>query len=383
MVLGLMAAPPLLWAQLAAVPAKPVPAMAASARAAPAAPAPVASATTPTFLALSDIHLAARSGLRCGRKKDAEETSPALWQAAQARAQSLIQTANPAFVIYLGDLPAHCGGSYRQEFTAALDGLANIVGSSTKLIYLPGNSDSLGGDYGPFTYDKQTPLDLSKIWIGGPVLNAQASDMIDSSRLAQGYYSVYAVQNTATAPALRVLALNTNMFTATYDGIPGSTYQADTNAQLEWIDAQLQDARTKSEKVIIAMHVPPGIDGYVGQDGGITTMWNRRLYYTGKLLSPKPEWVQATFLRIVANYGPEIVGLLSSHTHFNEIRRLRDCSQPYPRAREFYRTRHRHPGDHHRSWQQPGDEVVQLRQPVRMDRKHDLVRVGQHWRRLG
>ena len=316
---GLVAGPGLLAA------AEPVPV------AAPALAAPAAPTTSPGFLALSDIHLATSSGLKC--MPSGPETSPALWDAARAQAKALVQSEKPAFVIYVGDLPAHCGGQSAAEFKATLDGLADIVGTGTRLIYVPGNNDSLDGDYGPFSDSNgATPLSQSPVWNMGiapnlqtPVLNAQAGDMIDWSRLSKGYYSVYAVQRTATAPALRVLALNTNMFTANYSGLNASD-QVDTNAQLEWIDTQLQDARTSGDRVVIAMHVPPGVDGYVGRSGGVTTMWDRSLQYTGGVLNPKPEWVQATFLRIVAKYGPEIVGLLSSHTHFNEIRRLHDCT---------------------------------------------------------
>lgn len=324
-VLGLLAAPMLLSG------AQP---------AAPKAVVPAATSTTATFLALSDIHYAVTSGQVCG--PGGEETSPVLWTAAQAKAKALIQTAKPAFAIYVGDLPSHCGGQSGAEFRASLDGLANIVGSSTKLIYLPGNNDSLAGDYRAFTINGQTPLDLSKPWSGNPVLNAQPGDMIDATNLAKGFYAVYAVQKTATAPALRVIALNTNIFTASYDSRNGAPdpngvpqYQADTNVQLEWVNAQLKDVRAKGEKAIIVMHVPPGIDGYGDVSGGVKTMWSRSLNYTGADPDLTQGWVQQVFLQIVASHGPEITGLLSSHTHYNEIRRLRDCSQKLPNLGKF------------------------------------------------
>ncbi|UVO54639.1 metallophosphoesterase [Sphingomonas sp. SUN039] len=330
------------------------------------APAVPAAASPGTFLALSDIHLAMSDNVSCSSA--GEETRPALWSAAQAKAKVLIATAKPAFAIYVGDLPAHCAGGYATEFKAALDGLANIAGTTTKLIYLPGNNDSLGGDYQAFTYNQQTPLNLSSTWGGSPVLNAQSGDLIDTANLPKGYYSVYAAQKSATAPALRVIALNTNIFTASYDSRNGAPdpngvphyqadtniftasydsrngapdpngvphYQADTNAQLEWLNAQLKDARTKGERVIVAMHVPPGIDGYGDGNGGVKTMWSRSLNYTGTDPDLVQAWVQQTFLQIIASYGPEIVGLLSSHTHYNEIRRLRDCSRKLPNLGRF------------------------------------------------
>jgi len=295
-------------------------------------PVAAASATTPSFLVLSDIHYTAQTHQACGQSPDQIETNPVLWAAAQAEAKQVIQTEKPAFAIYLGDLPSHCDSrpDTDNDFTTALDGLANIAGTGTKLIYLPGNNDSRAGDYEPFT-SNGTPLDLSTAWKGSPVLNAQPGDMIDPANVPKGYYSVYAVQATAAAPtALRVIALNTNMFTLKYDGNNPSTYQADTNAELEWLGAQLKDVRSKGEKVIIAMHAPPGIDGYGGG-----TMWNAGLNYTGQDPDLVPGWVQKTFLELVAAYRPEIVGLLSSHTHYNEIRRLRDCSRKLPKLGAF------------------------------------------------
>jgi len=297
-------------------------------------PPPVAAAptTTATFLAMSDIHLTAQSQQACGQSPDQIETNPALWIAAQAEAKQVIQLEKPAFAIYLGDLPSHCDTrpDTDSDFTAALDGLANIAGSGTKIIYVPGNNDSRTGDYEPFTAPNGTPLDLSTAWKGNPVLNAQPGDMIDAANVPNGYYSVYAIQATPAAPtALRVLVLNTNMFTAKY-GRNVATTQADTNAQLEWLDTQLKGARAKSEKVIIAMHAPPGVDGYGGG-----TMWDANLLYTGQDPDLMAGWVQKTFLQLVADYRPEIVGLLSSHTHYNEIRRLRDCSRKLPRLGAF------------------------------------------------
>ncbi len=310
------------------------PSLAGREAAAPPAPAAAVPATSSSFLAMSDIHYVGASGVTC--KQAGVETDATLWSAAQAEAQQVIRDEKPAFVIDLGDLPSHCDGRPASEFTAALDGLAAIAGTGTKVIYVPGNNDSLAGDYGAFTVGGQTPLATSAAWRAGPVLNAAPGDMISTEHFALGFYAVYAVRATATAPALRVIALNTTIFAAKY-AQHVATYQADADAQLEWLDEQLKDARSKHEKVIIAMHVPPGTDGYGGNTGtNITTMWNSGLTYRGS----DPDltagaWVEKDFLELVARYRREIVGLLSSHTHQNEIRRLRDCSRKLPKLGAF------------------------------------------------
>ncbi|MEG3148097.1 metallophosphoesterase [Sphingomonas sp. RT2P30] len=323
-------APPAAGAPLPVTAAPVAPPLAA----APPTPAPVVAATPGTFLAMSDVHYVGTPGEKCYQAGD--ETDAALWAAAQAEAKQVIQDEKPAFALYLGDLPSHCDPRPDSQFTSALDGLASIVGTGTKLIYVPGNNDSLAGDYQAFTAQGGTPLGQSAAWGGKPVLNAQPGDMIDDSNLATGYYSVYALQATATAAALRVIALNTTIFTSNYDQRVW-TYQADSDGQLSWLNGQLKQARAKGEKVIIAMHVPPGTDGYGGGSGtGVTTMWNGALTYQGSDPDLKVgSWVQRVFLELVAGYRPEIVGLLSSHTHYNEIRRLRDCTQPWPTLGDF------------------------------------------------
>lgn len=308
----------------------------------------LAQAPAGSFLVISDVHYGETADpsspndpktQTCG--VGGPETGPILWSAAQDAAQTLIAAEKPTFLIYLGDLPSHCPqgsfgpGGLEGDFTIALNGLANIAGQKSKLIYVPGNNDSLDGDYMAFTTAKGTPLDKSPAWAGKPVLNAQAGDMVDSSHLAKGFYSVYGEQKTNGASALRVIVLNTNIFTQKYNSNVAD-YQADTNTQLEWLNAQLKDVAAKGERAIIAMHAPPGTDGFGGRKPTlIKTMWNENLKYTGTDKDLTQGWVQQTFLQIVANYQPEIVGLLSSHTHINDIRRLRDCSQKLPLLGKF------------------------------------------------
>lgn len=283
------------------------------------------------FLAISDIHFAGQANQPCAMK----ETNPALWQAAQAQAQKLIETERPAFAIYVGDLPSHCWNRPLTDLSTPLEGLAAIAGGKLKLFYVPGNNDSIAGDYRAFTTGTQTVLSLSEPWRAGPVLNPAPGDIIDTANLPGGFYSAYAVQKTATAPALRMIVLNTTMFTAEYGSNEGATVQADSNGQIEWLATQLADVRGKGEKAILAMHVPPGTDGSAADTDPIKTMWDPGLKYTGTNPALRTGWIQGTYLALVAAYAPEIVGTLSSHTHYNEIRRLRDCSKALPQLGAF------------------------------------------------
>ncbi len=304
---------------------------AAAARAAPAQP------TMPSlFLTLSDIHYSGANNGSPGTPNCAKpETSPTLWGAAQAQLQRLNRRHRPTFVIYLGDLPSHCWNRPLTDLSTPLDGLAQVIGTAPKLFYVPGNNDSIAGDYHAFTTGGKTPLSLSPQWKASPVLNPGASDLIDMSHVDMGYYAAYAVAPAQGAVGLRVIVLNTNMFTANYGINEYGTVKADTNAQIEWLETQLADVRSHGEKAIIAMHVPPGTDGSVVQSADIKTMWDGGLNYTGTVSGLRHGWVQGTFLDIVARYQAEIVGTLSSHTHYNEIRRLRDCTQNLPNLGAF------------------------------------------------
>lgn len=286
-----------------------------------------------SFLTLSDVHYDGNGADIWGQ---GQETSAILWTRAQAQAARMIAKDDPGFIVYLGDLPAHNQplGARETQFKAVLDGLQGMVaGTNKRLLFLPGNNDSDGEDYCAFTTGGQTPFDAAAHPAVWPMVNAQPGDVIDASQLARGFYSAYPLGVPATGsrdPALRLLALNTVIFNPNYgvfygaNCVDAATRQADANAQIEWIYAQLVDAALKKEKVIVAMHVPPGIDGYGGAPN-----WNPALAYTGTAagltrFSGKP--AQDVYLSLVAAFSKQIVGTLSSHTHLNDMRRLRDCA---------------------------------------------------------
>ncbi|AQA00285.1 hypothetical protein BWQ93_18830 [Sphingopyxis sp. QXT-31] len=279
-----------------------------------------------SFLTLSDVHYDGNSADIWGQN---QETSAILWTRAQAEAKGIVAADDPGFILYLGDLPAHGQSEAAREtqFKAVLDGLQGLVaGTSKRLLFLPGNNDSDGEDYCAFTTGGATPFDAASDPSAWPVINAQPGDIIDAGQLARGFYSAYPLGKSAP---LRLLALNTVIFNPNYGTFQGAscvdatTRQADANAQIEWLYAQLTDAALKKEKVIVAMHVPPGIDGYGGAPN-----WDPGRAYTGSapgLTRYTGRPVQGVYLALVAAFSKQIVGTLSSHTHLNDLRRLRDC----------------------------------------------------------
>ncbi|WP_438730515.1 hypothetical protein ACR9YC_04650 [Parasphingorhabdus sp. DH2-15] len=291
------------------------------------------------FLALSDVHFGVNANDTCFTELDCE-TSKTLWDSTIAEAKTMASDPSVGFILYTGDLPAHSEtlSNRKTEFVEVYNGLAAIAEHSGKrLIYLPGNNDSYGNDYCTFTYGGKKPYDAlpadqAEKW---PAF-AGKDDIIDDSGLKYGYYSIYPMGKPAAGtkePQLRVIALNTVMFTEHYESwcptMDDATQQSNASLQMQWLAAQLKDAQTArkdskgnviADKVILAMHVPPGTDGFGGIHGySYTTEWR------DDLTLDNGEWVQKSFLKLVGDYADIITGLASAHTHLNGIRRIRDC----------------------------------------------------------
>jgi len=276
-----------------------------------------------TFLFLSDIHLNTfDSATEYG-----EDTGLQLWKNFLAKADSILSATDaPQFIIYTGDLPAHypCDSScylapgdretHNANLKAILEGLRALADKCKKpLFYLPGNNDGLAGDYYSFADEKQqTPFSLVPDGKNPfPALNMQPGNkapcMVDNPHPAMGYYSAKPVEG------LRLVALNTVIFSRNFDAVDGTAPDADREEEMEWLAAQLKDASAKNEKVYIAMHIPPGLDAYSGK-----SMWTDKPLKNGTLLN--------NFLALTTKYRSSIAGILYGHTHMDELRRLYDTT---------------------------------------------------------
>lgn len=271
-------------------------------------PARLASCAAPRgswYLHLSDVHL----GTTVTSQDPSGDTSAPLWEATKAALRERIASANPPrFILYTGDLPDHApdhGDPHTTNIEAVLTDLKALAGS-IPLIYLPGNNDSLDWDYASFTSAAgQTPLTAAG-W-PGPTLNTPSR-----GDAAQGYASASPV------PGLRVVALNTVMFSASYPcshqpkdsaGACSDSQTKEVTAQLDWLEAELKAAGEAKDKVLLAMHIPPGVDAYSSPK----TMWK------------DSSW-QDRFLQLIDQSPATIVGLSFGHTHLDELRRLYDAS---------------------------------------------------------
>ncbi len=311
-----------------------------SAQATPAVNAPPPPAVVSNaFLAISDVHLDNRTGW----SQYGADTGTGLWHTAQKELGALISTTKPTFVIYVGDLPRHSTGSHSVTPTEragdvkdVLQGLRTTVGSAgPPLFYVPGNNDSIEGDYGPFTSDSTDPK-TGDPWgtpfeqdpgQGWPLINGDASCsgstracLLSGGSSKHGYYSAYPL---GSQGGLRLIVMNTVMFTSGYFGSDQSTVAAD---QLTWVGQQLADAAdaTPPEAVLLAMHVPPGLDahshGTQGPDDDLKTTWSSSLDVKGKWGSStaSTESILDAFLATVYPHTQKTIrGVITAHTHMD------------------------------------------------------------------
>jgi hypothetical protein len=186
-------------------------------------------------------------------------------------------------------------------------------------LYTPGNNDSQDGDYAAFTAKNgQTPFYLDKghqqQW---PVITAHKAVIADSSLLSLGCYSAWPLGKKSK---LKVIVLNTVIFTKSKKNpysLQPDKQQTDATTEMAWLEKQL--AASTNNAVLIAMHVPPGQDGY---NSSGSNFWAPSLTYGNNT-------VLDTFLNLVDKYKTNITGLLSSHTHMDAIKVLTNRNNQY------------------------------------------------------
>ena len=270
--------------------------------------------TTASFLLISDIHLNSSATQNAAHG----DTGDSLWLAAKREIDTLIAGKKPKFIIVLGDLPKHDNttkedsNNVRQNIEQVLTWFkdsANIP-AGVPLIYVPGNNDSWNGDYSAFTLPDSIYNGYAYPFIHVDSAKAAGHACIanDSLQRSIGCYSVYPL---GRANKLKLIVLNTVIFTKNNNlpYSPDPQRQAiDATTEINWLLAQLEQAKQNDEKVLLAMHVPPGIDGFAGTD-----MW----YDTN---------IENIFLNAIDKYHNNITGLLAGHTHMDGVRLLLDST---------------------------------------------------------
>lgn len=248
---------------------------------------------TQSFLTLSDVHYASSNS------HEDKETGPEFLKIAMAKYRQLSQQVD--FIIVLGDLPAHSFLNNPQKGEYEKEVFANLYKNDTSkkpVFYIPGNNDSLSGNYQPFELNGISPLNFAQNWDGAC---AHCKDLIidDSHMYHDGYYSSYVIPENKQ---IMLIALNATQWTKTpfFSSYPNQ--EKDALEQLAWLNHQLNSHH--AQQVLIAMHEPPG-NSYQGKP-----VWHKR--YLQKFIE-------------ILNKNNKLYGeitLLSSHTHMDEFRKI-------------------------------------------------------------
>jgi sphingomyelin phosphodiesterase acid-like 3 len=233
---------------------------------------------------------------------------------------------HPTFVLITGDFLAH---HFRDQFNAvardhsdpAFRGFVDktmrflaleieAVFPNTPILPALGNNDEVCGDFklqpgGPFLTDM---LPVLRGLVGGGAVRDLEPDWT-----RYGNYS-------ATVPGVRGVRLifaNTVFFSRRYRNTCGAAGGDDPgSATLAWLEAELTAAKRAHQRVWLAFHVPPGIDGFATWRQGacpdrIIPMW-------------ADTYAQPVYA-LLRRYADTVVAAFAGHTHMDDFRLIGDA----------------------------------------------------------
>ncbi len=243
---------------------------------------------------------------------------------------------NPAFILITGDLLAHDFPAtfakamhdndrehYRAFVRKTIDFLALQLRqrfADTQILPAIGNNDEECGNYSihPYGMFLLDTADLARNL-------AHADDAFVDSWQHLGSYNV----PLPSVPGIRILVLNTVFFSKKYhaasfqDGC-ASVPSTGGNYLLEWLEAQLSQAKQAHEKVWLVFHIPPGIDGYstiqqyLSLSHG-TAAPTAQLCLQAIVPMWVPSWT-ARFDGLLQKYDGTVIANLAGHTHTDDFR---------------------------------------------------------------
>lgn len=282
-------------------------------------------ATTATFLSLSDVHVDVDLAKTTFGSSRISVTSNVLWDKTKTKIESVVVAEQPQFMVYLGDLPGYDDTERRENTHSMLENLRSLqVG--IPILYLPGNNDSLEGDYHSFTNANGNTVltkdaEPSNPW---PIINSNSTVTRPSNLDFNKEFGYYSVDLINKGKKLKIIALNTVIFSNSgshpYVGDDGVSQQKATQDQMHWFETTMKNLGT-NDRVMIMMHIPIGIDGYGG-----TPMWKPSLTY--KDFSGTTHTLLNGFIDILDKHQKNITGLLNGHTHTDGLRRIYKSQKP-------------------------------------------------------
>ena len=242
------------------------------------------------------------------------DTDYALLKSGFAELKKLNTQEKPAFVLLLGDYLAHGFSEKYKRYSGDrsapgyhafvkkiifyLSDKLNQTSTITSFYPVIGNNDSYDGDYNS-TPHSDFLLD-SAISFKKLIRNTQQQKLFFNEFSSNGYYSILLNNNS------RLIVLNSVFFSKkdTDDSVPAAA-----EAELHWFELELKKATQHHQKVLIALHIPPGIDVFTGlrkHFDVIRAIWHSLFWQ---------ENYNQQFLDLIKQYAMIISGVLPGHIH--------------------------------------------------------------------
>lgn len=279
---------------------------------------------SPYFLVISDIHLNTlihhRMNLSPSFTNPLNDLDRESFDTFIAKLQDQLNSSRmpqPKFMLLLGDLCGHhrlsktnCASDQSYVFHALKSAFPQLP-----IFYTFGNNDALGQNYGPFIDQihatTQSPYLIARsrgTWVSGFLSNGQICQspsivnppaevlpqiypcLHHESRI-HGYYSAYLESK------LKLITLNSVIFSPKFT----DKNEKASKEQLNWLEQELTASEKNDEAVLLNMHIPPGGNIYNGE-----AFWRQD--------------AQDAFLNLVERFHLCIIGILSGHTHQEEIK---------------------------------------------------------------
>jgi sphingomyelin phosphodiesterase acid-like 3 len=213
-------------------------------------------------------------------------------------------------------LPKSTQDDYRKFVRKTLDYLVEeLYGSFPGVpVYIAlGNNDSDCGDYRLDAQSEFLRVTGAEVTKGFPVAERQAAE---ESFAAGGYYSV---SLPAPIQNARLLVLDDLFMSKNYATCAGKSNPSGAEAQIAWLQQQLTEARENKQKIWVMGHIPPGVDLYstMKKMGDLCGDQKPGMFLSSEKMADALD-----------NSGDVVELAIFAHTHMDEMRLLKDDSQP-------------------------------------------------------
>ncbi len=239
------------------------------------------------------------------------DTNYVLFKSLLEKLQKITQQNNPQFVLILGDFLDHhlqknytkysqdkSNAGYIQFVKKTMQFLTyklNQTFPSTNIYPAVGNVDNYGNDYsvvpqGDFLEN------MTSVW-SSFIKDKVNKDFFLKEFKTGGYYAVNINQSE------KIIVLDTVLFSPRSQN---SEVRFVAKKQLDWLRTQLREAKKNHQSILIACHIPVGIDIYFSSTMPYKIIKN---FWMGRYTKE--------FLKIMKEYSDVVVGILPGHVHLD------------------------------------------------------------------